>query len=180
MSIVTCSTCATEWAATTRPWCPTCLLERWLACPNLITAKHAPGNATEAHDGYRSFVADEVVRNLRAFLADAVERGTWYYHAEHEKYNHVTRLPLQQKPGSGVRSGNLQPDRRLDDFVVADADLDPHIFVDDQNETRRKLGAGIYVALAVCSRTKCDNLSQPGSPKCVLHAESRMAARSRL
>ena len=180
MSIVSCTTCATEWAATTRPWCPTCLLARWLASPNLITAKHAPENANEVHEAYRSFVADEVVRDLGAFLADAVERGTWYYNAEYEKYNHVTRLPLQQKPGSGVRPGNMQPDRRLDDFVVADADSDPHIFVDDQNETRRKLATGIYRPLAVCSRSKCDNLSQPGVRKCVLHADSRMAAKSRV
>ncbi len=53
------------------------------------------------------------MNNLRAFLADAVESGTWYYHAEYEKYNHVTRLPLEQKPGAGVSSGNSQPDRHL-------------------------------------------------------------------
>ena len=178
MSIVVCHTCSTEWAATARPWCPTCLLAKWTSSPNLITEKHAPENATAIREDYRSVVSEEVVNNLRAFLADAVASGTWYYNTEYQKYNHVTRLPLEQKPGAGVSSGNSQPDRHLDDFVVADADFDPHLFVDDRNETRRKLTTGIYRPLHACSRAKCDNLSQPRVRKCVLHADPPIATKS--
>jgi hypothetical protein len=179
LSVVVCRTCSTEWAATVRPWCPNCLLEKWAASPNLITEKHAPETARETRDDYRSVVSKDVVRNLRAFLSDAVTSGTWYFHAEFEKYNHVTRLPRGQKPGSGVSSGNARPDRRLDDFVIADADFDPHIFVDDRDETRRKLTTGIYRPLESCSRAKCDNLSQPRVRKCVIHADPPLAFKSR-
>jgi len=179
MSIVVCHTCGTEWAATARPWCPTCLLEKWTSSPNLITEKHAPENAAAIRADYRSVVSEDVVNNLAAFLADAVASGTWYYNAEYEKYNHVTHRPLEQKPGAGVSSGNSRPDRQLDDFVIADADFDPHLFVDDREETRRKLTKGIYRPLDTCSRAKCDNLSQPRVRKCVLHSSPPIATKSR-
>jgi len=177
--VVVCRTCSTEWAATVRPWCPACLLAKWTTSPNLITHKHAPENASAVHDEYRSFVSEEVAQNLPAFLSDAVVSGTWYYHLEYEKYNHVTRLPLEQKPGAGVSSGNARPDRHLDDFVIADADFDPHVFVDDRRETRRKLTTGVYRPLETCSRAKCDNLSQPRARKCVLHAAPPLAMKRR-
>jgi hypothetical protein len=150
-----------------------------LASPNLITPKHDPQNTWQAHDEYRSVVTDDVIDDLRAVLEDAVASGTWYYNTEYEKFNHVTRLPLQQKPGSGFRSGNVHPDRRLDDLVVADADQDPHLFADDSNETRRKIERGIYQPLETCSRAKCDNLCRPRFRKCVIHAEPPLATRSR-
>ena len=179
MSIVVCRTCGTEWAATVRPWCPTCLMAKWSTSPNLITEKHSPENTAAVHEGYRSVVSDAVVRDLHAFLTDAVASGTWYYNAEYEKYNHVTRLQLEQKPGAGVSSGNAHPDRHLDDFVIADADFDPHVFVDDSSETRRKLATGVYRPLEACSRAKCDNLSQPRVGKCVIHADPPLATKSR-
>jgi len=175
VSLVTCRKCGTKWAATGRPCCPACLVAAWLSSPNLITEKHDPQNSWQAHDEYRSVVSSDVVENLRAYLEDAVVNGTWYYNTEYEKFNHVTRLPLQRKPGSGMSSGNLQPDRHLDDFVIADADRDPHLFADDRNETRRKIESGIYRLLETCSRARCDNLSQPRFRECAIHADPPLA-----
>jgi hypothetical protein len=177
VSRVTCRKCGTEWAATGRPCCPTCLVSTWLASPNLISEKHDPQNAWRARDEYRSIVADDVIENLRAFLEDAAARGTWYYNTECEKFNHVTRLPLQQKPGSGMNSGSVHPNRRLDDLVIADADQDPHVFADDRNETRRKIATGIYRPLDTCSRVKCDNLTRPRFRKCAIHTDPPLATR---
>jgi hypothetical protein len=178
VSILTCRKCQTEWAATVRPCCPTCLLATWLASPDFVSDKHHPKNAEQVHDEYRSVVAREVVENLREFLTDAVASGTWYYNTEYEKFNHVTRLPLQRKPGAGMSSGRRNPDRHLDDLVIADADGDPHIFADDSRETRRKIATGIYRPLETCSRAKCDNLSRPQSRKCAVHADPPLATRA--
>jgi len=175
VSIVKCRTCETEWAATVRPYCPTCLLTAWLSSPNLITEKHDPQNTSHVRDEYRSVVSDEVIENLRAFLEDAVASGTWYYNTEYEKFNHVTRLPLQRKPGAGLSSGNRHPDRHLDDFVVADADQDPHLFADDKNETRRKITSGVYQPLETCSHARCDNLTQPRLRRCAIHTDPPLA-----
>jgi len=171
MAIVTCKTCEMDWAANARPCCPHCLLRAWLASPNLITDKHDPAKLDEVHHEYRSILTEEVAENLRAFLAEAVENGTWYYNTEYEKFNHVTRLPLQRKPGSGVSSGATQLHRRLEDLVVADADRDPHVFADDREETRRKISGGIYLPLDACARANCDNLSQPGFRECAIHSD---------
>lgn len=177
MSLVTCRKCEMEWAASVRPCCPACLVSTWLASPNLITDKHHPVQLSLAHDEYRSVVTEDVVTNLRAFLEDAVARGTWYYNTEYEKFNHVTRLPLQQKPGSGVSAGKIHPDRRLDDLVIADADHDPHVFVDDRNETRRKIESGVYRPLETCSRAKCDNVTRPRFRECAIHVDPPLATR---
>ena len=177
MSLVTCRKCETQWAASVRPCCPACLVSMWLASPNLITDKHHPVKLSAAQDEYRSVVTEDVVANLRAFLEDAVAMGTWYYNTEYQKFNHVTRLPLQKKPGSGVRAGKVQPDRLLDDLVIADADRDPHLFVDDRNETRRKIESGIYRPLETCSREKCDNVTRPGYRECAIHVDPPLATR---
>ena len=143
----------------------------------IITDKHHPVELSRAHDEYRSVVTEDVVENLRAFLEDAVVSGTWYYNTEYEKFNHVTRLPLQQKPGSGVSAGRVHPDRRLDDLVIADADQDPHVFVDDRNETRRKIESGVYRPLETCGRAKCDNVTQPRFRECAIHVNPPLAIR---
>jgi len=175
LSIVECRLCRVEWAATVRPCCPSCLVDTWLASPNLITDKHHPESTDQAHEDYRSVVSDELIANLRSILEDAVMSGTWYFNTEYEKFNHVTRLPLHQKPGSGLRPGNVHPDRRLDDLVIADADQDPHLFADDRNETRRKIATGIYRPLEPCSRAKCDNLSSPRQRHCAIHSSPPLA-----
>jgi hypothetical protein len=177
VSIVTCRKCGAEWAASVQPCCPVCLVATWLASPNLITDKHHPVKLSLVHDEYRSVVTEDVVANLRAFLEAAAASGTWYYNTEYEKFNHVTRLPLEQKPGSGVGAGKIHPDRRLDDLVIADADRDPHVFVDDRNETRRKIESGVYRPLEACSREKCDNVTQPRSRECAIHADPPLATR---
>jgi len=175
VSLVACRACGTEWAATVRPCCPTCLLDRWLASPDLISDKHHPENASEVHPDYRSMVSDELVANLRAVLAEAAMHGTWYYNTEYEKYNHITHLPLQLKPGVGQSAGNARPDRFLEDLVVADADQDPHLFADGHERTRYKLAAGIYRPLPTCARARCDNLSPPRSRRCVVHVDPPLA-----
>lgn len=171
MAIVTCKVCEHDWAASAQPWCPRCLLATWLANPNLLTAKHDPGRLDRVHHEYRSVLTEEVARSLDVFLADAVQNGTWYFNTEYEKFNHVTRLPLQQKPGAGVRSGATGRERRLEDLVVADADRDPHVFADDRAETRRKIARGIYLPLDACSRAGCDNLRHPRFRECAVHVD---------
>jgi len=166
-----------EWAANVRPCCPSCLVSAWLASPNLITEKHHPTKLEMVHGEYRSVLTQEVVENLRAVLEDAVDGGTWYFNTEYEKFNHVTRLPLQQKPGSGVGAGRSSPERRLEDLVVADADCDPHVFADDRAETRRKIAAGIYRPLEACRRADCDNLSRPRFRECAVHVDPPLAMR---
>jgi hypothetical protein len=177
LSIVECRVCHGEWAATIRPCCPSCLLAAWLASPNLVTEKHHPDGASRIHEDYRSVVSEDLIANLRVVLADAVMSGTWYFNTEYEKFNHVTRMPLQRKPGSGLRAGQANPDRRLEDLVVADADQDPHVFADDSNETRRKIATGIYRPLEACSRAKCDNLSPPRQRYCAIHLDPPRAIR---
>jgi len=171
MAIVTCTACEKDWAASAQPCCPQCLLAAWLASPNLLTEKHDPARLGRVHHEYRSILTEEVVQNLDVFLADAVQNGTWYYNTEYEKFNHVTRLPLQQKPGAGVASGATQLQRRLEDLVVADADRDPHVFADDREETRRKIARGVYLPLGACSRANCDNLRHPGFRECAVHVD---------
>jgi hypothetical protein len=119
----------------------------------------------------------EVTENLRGFLDAAVADGTWYFNTEFEKYNHITRLPLDQKPGSGIDAGMVQPNRHLEDLVIADADSDPHLFADDREETRRKITTGIYVALEKCVESDCDNLGQPRSRSCATHMDPPLADR---
>lgn len=170
-----CCVCDTHWAASVRPCCPTCLVAGWLASPNLLTGKHHPESLGEVHDQYRSIVTETVAENLREFLVAAVAEGTWYYNTEYEKFNHVTRLPLDHKPGSGVAAGKSQPERRLEDLVIADADRDPHIFANDREETRRRIAAGIYRRLVTCSRPDCDNLTPPRSRECALHSAPPLA-----
>jgi hypothetical protein len=179
VSVAQCRSCGTRWAATVQPCCPTCLLAAWLASPNLISRKHDPEHESIAHEEYRSVVSADIVADIRSILEAAVSDGTWYYNVEYEKFNHVTRLPLQRKPGKGLSSGNTNPDRHLDDLVIADADQDPHVFADDRDETRRKIAAGIYRPLEPCSRAKCDNLSTPRQRKCVLHSDPPLATLDR-
>jgi hypothetical protein len=171
MAIVTCTICEQDWAASAQPCCPRCLLTAWLASPTLITEKHDPAHLERVHHEYRSILTEEVAGNLGAFLADAVQNGTWYYNTEYERYNHVTRMPLQRKPGAGVGSGATRLQRRLEDLVVADADGAPHVFADDRNETRRKIARGIYLPLDACARANCDNVSQPGFRECAVHVD---------
>jgi hypothetical protein len=175
MSIVCCPVCETRWAASIRPCCPTCLVARWLASPNLLADKHHPVSVGEVHDEYRSIVTETVAENLRDFLEAAVANGAWYYNTEYEKFNHVTWLPLDHKPGSGIRAGKRHPERRLEYFVIADADRDPHVFADDREEMRRKISTGIYRPLDSCSRPECDNLAPPRSRECELHGSRRPA-----
>lgn len=179
MSIVRCRSCETLWAATVQPCCPACLLAGWLSSPNLITQKHRPESQSSVHDDYRSVVSEDIVKDIRSILEAAVSDGTWYYNTEYGKFNHVTRLPLERKPGTGLSAGNTNPDRHLDDLVVADADQDPHVFADDRNETRRKITTGIYRPLEPCSRSKCDNLSPPRQRKCALHTDPPLATLDR-
>lgn len=179
MSVAICRSCGTRWAATVAPCCPTCLLEAWLSSPNLISPKHHPEHQSLVHEEYRSVVSEDIVADIRAILEAAVSDGTWYYNTEYEKFNHVTRLPLQRKPGTGLSSGNMNPDRHLDDLVVADADQDPHVFADDRNETRRKISKGIYRPLEPCTRSKCDNLSPPRHRKCAIHTDPPLATMDR-
>ena len=65
----------------------------------------------------------------------------------------------------------------LDDLVIADADQDPHLFVDDRDETRRKIESGIYRPLETCSRAKCDNVTQPRFRECAIHVDPPLATR---
>jgi len=175
VSVVRCRRCDTPWSATVQPLCPSCLLESWLACPNLVTSKHHPDSRVAAREDYRSVLAPEVLADLRTVLEAAAYEGTWYFNTAYEKFNHVTRRPLDRNPGAGLRAGNTNPDRQLEDLVVADADRDPHVFADDRAETRRQVTAGIYVPLETCSRSKCDNLRAPGEPKCALHTTPPLA-----
>jgi hypothetical protein len=177
MSLLTCVTCANDWAASIRPCCPSCLVSSWLSSPNLISEKHHPESLSRPLEQYRSVVTPEVATNLRTYLDAAVTSGTWYFNTEFEKFNHVTRLPLDQKPGSGVDAGKLQPNRRLEDLVIADADRDPHLFADDREETRRKITSGIYIHLEACARSGCDNLVQPRSRECAIHMDRPVATR---
>ena len=177
MGVLTCRVCETDWAASVRPCCPECLVASWLSSPNLLTEKHHPKSLSSAHDEYRSIVTEEVANNLRAYLNAAVTNGTWYYHVEFETFNLVIRLPLDHKPGSGVNAGMIQPNRRLDDLVIADADQDPHVFADDRDETRRKIASGIYRRLEACAQADCDNLCQPRARQCALHMDPPLATR---
>lgn len=179
MSVLTCRTCETDWAASIRPCCPVCLVSSWLASPHLLTEKHHPDHAARPHDEYRSVVTVDVAENLRDFLHAAVVDGTWYFNTEFEKYNHITRLPLDQKPGAGIDAGMVQPNRHLEDLVIADADCDPHLFADDREETRRKIATGIYVHLEKCVEIDCDNLGQPRSRSCASHTDPPLADRRR-
>jgi len=175
MSVVRCRRCDTHWSATVQPLCPVCLLESWLASPDLVTPKHHPEHRSAVHDDYRSILAPEVLDDLRATLAAAVVEGTWYYNTEYEKFNHVTRRPMDRKPGAGLHAGSTNPDRHLDDLVVADADRAPHVFADHRDETRRKITKGVYLPLETCSRSKCDNLRTPGEQKCAIHTSPPLA-----
>jgi len=177
VSIVACSSCATEWAASLRPCCPACMVSGWLRSPNLLAPKHDPRDLGSKHHEYRSILSVDVVDDLSRFLHAAAEEGTWYYHTEYEAFNHVTHMPLDQKPGSAVGAGRAQPSQRLEDMVVADADRDPHVFADSRDATRRKIAAGVYRQLVPCSRSDCDNVAQPRSRKCALHTTPPLAIR---
>jgi hypothetical protein len=177
VAAVTCSACATRWAAGLRPCCPACLVAGWLRHPTLLTGKHDPRNLEAAHGEFRSILSDDVVSDVGRFLHAAVEIGTWYYHTEHEAFNHVTHMPLDHKPGSAVGAGHRQTSRRLEDLVVADADRDPHVFADGREATRRKIATGIYRPLEPCSMNDCDNLAQPRSRECAVHSDPPRALR---
>jgi hypothetical protein len=172
---VTCNACSTEWAAAVRPCCPSCLVNGWLSRSDLVTGKHDPRNMGAVQGGYRSVLRDVVVRDLRGFLHAAVESGTWYYHTEHEAYNHVTHMPLDQKPGFAVGAGQDRTSRHLEDLVIADADRAPHVFADGRDATRRKLVTGVYRPLETCARRGCDNLAQPRGRTCAIHADPPLA-----
>jgi hypothetical protein len=173
--IVECRVCHTAWAATCRPVCPACLVGAWLESPRLVNDKHHPLTAGQVHADYRSVLSDALVANLPAVLEDAALHGEWYFHTVHEKYNHVTHLPLRLKTGTSFHAGKAGPERFLEDLVVADADCDPHLFADDREQTRRKVASGIYRPLPVCGRARCDNVAAPRADRCVLHVRPAAA-----
>ncbi len=174
MREIACPECRAPYDGGRHGWCPDCLAARWLATPELIRPKHDPRVAAEARDRYRSIVTPSLLDDLAAVLADAAERGWWFWDRDYEMWVHVTDRPLGRTPGVGIPAGSREPDHALAGLFIAEADSasQAHLFAADLERHAAQVKVGVFTPLGACSSAGCRNLARPGGPGCAEHPDA--------
>ena len=144
----------------------------WLATEDLVRAKHDPGALPFfIYNAYRSVVTERFVEEMEDFLRFAALHGSWFFLPEFGTYNHLTECPRGLMPGAGIPSGGAAPDHALECLVVAEANVDPHVFAAEGALVQEQILTGEWIPLGSCSTPGCANLRVPARSHCVVHGE---------
>ncbi len=138
---------------------------------HLVRPKHDPGAPAGRLDTYRSLITPRARAELPGVLADAAERGEWFWDRDYRMWVHVTLRPLDRVPGVGVPAGREEADHALDCLFIAEADSSEqaHVFAADGERHRAQIRAGVFEPLGACTSPGCENLRKPGASHCSAH-----------